>query len=642
MQGEPVIPPPLADDDDDVAWALQTAAVQWQRGSRADAVVWLRRAVDAAIAAGNPGRTKDLTELAAHVADRLVSEALSAPDSAAPPAPPSEPVRIEANDVDDLLTGRPPSKSQGPAPKVSMPSLTSEIPFDFEEEEEEEFDDQAPTIPPVSLDAGDVYDVEADELFESMPPSLRTSRRVLSVPQIPKIAPYLAPPEVRELADVPADVDEKTGDHIAASPADDRVDEPSDEPNEEARLDERSDAGFDEPTAPWDEDAENAARSVAPASFGARAPKWSSFKFDSYESTEVGVLGFDPLPASSPASSEGQEPAPPLPSEPPLDPAEFDAPPSARIGAPTLASVSDAELDAAEPDTDVSAASETAPEPAEYAPGSVSPEAAAIAPEPPATADEPAPPAGPALVDGILLSNVRGFEDLPDDVQSKLAESAVLTTLGAEDEVGSFGAALVTRGRVGIMPSIADVSAAFAQPGDIVFTRGSLGEGIVLRVVALEAGTVVASWTADLLGETMVDCPWVTDELRLVADRFQALAGATLGALGERLDDSLRGMVMSRLETKAYEPGETIVVKGKPVPGLHIVGAGRVELVGGETSSDDVGPGEFLFAQEVLSAGSAGVTARAGKSGAVTLFATRAVAHELLLSVPPLIEILAG
>jgi hypothetical protein len=36
------------------------------------------------------------------------------------------------------------------------------------------------------------------------------------------------------------------------------------------------------------------------------------------------------------------------------------------------------------------------------------------------------------------------------------------------------------------------------------------------------------------------------------------------------------------------------------------------------------------------------VTARAGKSGAVTLFATRAVAHELLLSVPPLIEILAG
>lgn len=633
MQGEPVIPPPLADDDDDVAWALQTAAVQWQRGSRADAVVWLRRAVDAAIAAGNPARTKDLTELAAHVADRLVSEALSAPDSAAPPAPPSEPVRIEANDVDDLLTGRPQSQSQFPAPKVSMPSLTSEIPFDFEEEDE--FDDQAPTIPPVSIDSGEVYDVDADELFESMPPSLRSSRRVVPVPQIPKIAPYIVPLEVHEPAAEPDSGDETTGDHVAAGAADAHADDRPDESTDEARPHESAEVGFDEPTAPWDEDAENAAKSAASAPFGARAPQSSSFGFDSHEATEIGVLGFDPLPPPSLSSSHDEGPAPPMPTEPPLDPAEFDAPPPARIAAPTLASVSDAELDAAE----ISAASELAPEPADFVPGSVSPEAAVIAPEPP---EEPPTPAGPPLVDGILLSNVRGFEDLPDDVQSKLADSAVLTTLGAEEEVGSFGAALVTRGRVGIMPSIADVSAAFAQPGDVVFTRGSLGEGILLRVVALEAGTVVASWNADLLGETMADCPWVADELRLVADRFQALAGATLGALGDRLDDSLRGMVMSRLEAKAYEPGETIVVKGKPVPGLYVVGAGRVELVEGDTASDEVGPGEFLFAQEVLSAGSAGVTARAGKSGAVTLFATRAVAHELLLSVPPLIEILAG
>jgi hypothetical protein len=614
MQGEPVIPPPLADDDDDVAWALQTAAVQWQRGSRADAVVWLRRAVDAAIAAGNPARTKDLTELAAHVADRLVSEALSAPDSAAPPAPPSEPVRIEANDVDDLLTGRPPTGSQWPAPKVSMPSLTSEIPFDFEEEDE--FDDQAPTIPPVSIDSGEVYDVDADELFDSLPTSLR--------PPGARAALIAPPPSSNEGDEHAQFNDEKTGDA-----SDDAI-----ESVENGAPRESHDAGFDEPTAPWDEDAENAAKAAAPAAFGARAPQSSSFGFDSHESTEIGVLGFDPLPSPASGSSYGEEPAPPMPTEPPLDPAEFDAPPPVRIAAPTLTSME--HDDSSEPDTDVaavSAASEIAPEPADFAPGSVSPEAAAIAPE---------PPARPPLVDGILLSNVRGFEDLPDDVQSRLAESAVLTTLGAEEEVGSFGAALVTRGRVGIMPSIADVSAAFAQPGDVVFTRGSLGEGILLRVVALEAGTVVASWNADLLRETMVDCPWVADELRLVADRFQALAGATLGALGDRLDDSLRGMVMSRLEAKAYEPGETIVVKGKPVPGLYVVGAGRVELVEGDTASDEVGPGEFLFAQEVLSAGSAGVTARAGKSGAVTLFATRAVAHELLLSVPPLIEILAG
>ena len=87
MEGDPVIPAPDADDDDDVAWALQTAAIQWQRGQRADAVVWLRRAVDASISAGRAERTRSLTRLAANVADRLVSEALAVPDSKAPPGP---------------------------------------------------------------------------------------------------------------------------------------------------------------------------------------------------------------------------------------------------------------------------------------------------------------------------------------------------------------------------------------------------------------------------------------------------------------------------------------------------------------------------------------------------------------------------
>src|SRR5438105_657353 len=103
MAGEPVIPAPLEDDDDDVAWALQTAAVQWQRGARADAVVWLRRAVDAAISAGNPSRTKALTRLAAEVADRLVMEAMAAPDSQAP-----GPASGKQDSVDELLTSEPP------------------------------------------------------------------------------------------------------------------------------------------------------------------------------------------------------------------------------------------------------------------------------------------------------------------------------------------------------------------------------------------------------------------------------------------------------------------------------------------------------------------------------------------------------
>jgi CRP-like cAMP-binding protein len=251
-----------------------------------------------------------------------------------------------------------------------------------------------------------------------------------------------------------------------------------------------------------------------------------------------------------------------------------------------------------------------------------------------------APPASP-IVDDISLEGVRGFEDLPEAAQLALAKSASLTTLSTDEEVGSFGAALVTRGRVGIMPAIADVASSVAKPGDIVFTRGTLSDGVALRVVALESQTTVASWSEEALRGAMADCPWVADELRLVADRFQADAGAVLGPLGDRLDDVLRDLVMSRLEVKAYAPDEVIVEEGKPVPGLHVVGGGRVELSSASGPPSEAGPGEFLFAAEVLGARKAHATARAGKGGALILFAPRSAAHELLLSVPTLIEILS-
>jgi hypothetical protein len=75
------------------------------------------------------------------------------------------------------------------------------------------------------------------------------------------------------------------------------------------------------------------------------------------------------------------------------------------------------------------------------------------------------------------------------------------------------------------------------------------------------------------------------------------------------------------------------------------VGAGRIEIVEGAGDNaevlDELGPGDFLFAAQVLQGGAAPSVARAGKSGALVLFAERKVAHELLVSVPPLLEIFA-
>ena len=57
---ESLLPTTRPDDDEDVVWGLSTASALWGRGERNDAIVWLRRAVDAAKAAGQPGRGAEI------------------------------------------------------------------------------------------------------------------------------------------------------------------------------------------------------------------------------------------------------------------------------------------------------------------------------------------------------------------------------------------------------------------------------------------------------------------------------------------------------------------------------------------------------------------------------------------------------
>ena len=95
-----------------------------------------------------------------------------------------------------------------------------------------------------------------------------------------------------------------------------------------------------------------------------------------------------------------------------------------------------------------------------------------------------------------------------------------------------------------------------------------------LRVVADGDDVRVAMWKRDALESATADCPWVADELRRLADRYQALAGATMGPLGERLDETLRDMVTSRLDVRVLAPGEQLIAKGDPVPGASSRGCG--------------------------------------------------------------------
>jgi hypothetical protein len=267
---------------------------------------------------------------------------------------------------------------------------------------------------------------------------------------------------------------------------------------------------------------------------------------------------------------------------------------------------------------------------------------------PPPSVARPGAPATPApepVLANISLADVRGLQDLPEEAQAELVSKARVERLARNDELTGFGVALVLEGWISIMPAIAEVPCARATAGDVVCTSGTLDEAIVLSAVAGQDETSVAVWDKAMLEEATQDCPWVADDLRLIADRYQTLAGVTMGAMGDRLDESLRAMVTERCEVRALMPYEVLVDKGGPVPGLHIVGAGRIEIAEGASDSaevlDELGPGDFLFAAEVLQGGAAPAVARAGKSGALVLFAERKVAHELLVSVPPLLEIFA-
>jgi len=242
----------------------------------------------------------------------------------------------------------------------------------------------------------------------------------------------------------------------------------------------------------------------------------------------------------------------------------------------------------------------------------------------------------------VVIGEVRGLEDLPPEGQVSLVRQATIEKLNTDEEVSSFGLALVVRGAVNVMPTVADAACARAVKGEIVWSQGNLDEGVALRLVATEDATEIAVWDASVLNAEVRDLPWVVDDLKALADRFQALAGVAMGPMGERLDDALRTMITDRCEVKRLLPGEELVERGKPVGGMFIMAAGRVEIADDETVLSELGPGDFLFASQVLSGGAAPHSARAGKGGALVLFAGRHVAHELLLSVPPLLEIFAG
>jgi cyclic nucleotide-binding protein len=338
-------------------------------------------------------------------------------------------------------------------------------------------------------------------------------------------------------------------------------------------------------------------------------------------------------PASSPLVAVEPEPMPPVPlreSEPPPPLPSFEAEPltsddAVTLKPPAAPRVFEPELEPEVADDEILLPDGPVPSVVATSPG--------IAP-PPSERRTPA-------IDPERIASVPGLEDLTPEIHAELGARARTRKLAPDEEVGGYGLLWVMRGMVMVMPTIADAVVATAVEGQTVFARGNLEVNVALRAVAGPNGAEVAVWQPEHFEEVLEKCPWVADELRSIADRFQALAGASMGLLGDRLDDSMRAMVTDRAEVKLLLPGETIFEQNKPVVGLYVLGAGEIELVKGGSVERTLGPGELLFSAAVLAHEPAPALARAGAPGALVLYFDRMTTHELVVSVPPLLELVA-
>jgi hypothetical protein len=97
------IPQAKSTDAEDVVWGLQTADALWKRGERIDAVVWLRRAAQAAGDANDDDRALELARAAAELTEWMsrAEEGGVVTSVAPPPAAESVPVPVDV-DVEEV------------------------------------------------------------------------------------------------------------------------------------------------------------------------------------------------------------------------------------------------------------------------------------------------------------------------------------------------------------------------------------------------------------------------------------------------------------------------------------------------------------------------------------------------------------
>ncbi len=691
------IPPPRDTDAEDVTWALQTAETQWKRNDREDALVWLRRAVLSAGEAHHDDRMIELARSAVELAEELEhggdDEITAAGDS----------LLVDDADVESLppsarapaLSGAPPvgtpappvgptaASAPAPAPVAPAPAPVAPAPAPVAAP-------PAPVAPAPATPPSPAAPAAAAALAPARVPRelVRPAIRPLSTasqravrPERPELRrtvtePTLARPQA---PDPRRTISEPTltrpDAHIGGFPPASAGPDPktlSLPGGTAAALALRSRAQLAVPAGGPASPAGASGRAPADGPQTDRASRLPPFEPHAHatvitdpgedEPTPVGrasavpVLPEAPVPAAPPApGSQPGSARPPgsvqpgstrAPGSVSVKPPPGSAQPaSIKPPGPASASVRPATGFAKHTSSPSGPLEETRPVPAVNQAEEVLAQLDSLS-EHPANKEPNTPvhrsthaPLAPKPVD---LSEVEAFADLPDDARETFAAAAVQVHFKAGEEVAEFALAYVIDGAVDVASRTVPVTASHLSKGAVLRARGTPTHSEAIRLVCATNAATIAVWSDDAVQAAFRSCPWVEDDLRSAADHIQALVGMTMGPLGRRLDEWLRLQVSSLLAVRSLLEGEYVAEAGAPVPGIVVVGAGHLELVEGDNVVGTLRAGEFLFPDQVLGAGAAPYGARAGAGGALVMTGNRKVAQELMVTCPPLLEILAG
>jgi hypothetical protein len=638
-----MLPEPSPEDAVDVVWGVSTAKTLWGRGERKEAIVWIRRAAEAAMAASQSFRATELLMYASELEDVLDSlppvrpqaEAGSpGPDAAAssdvPPTPvtpaprPATPIAPAAGTVPRPPSNAPPPLTPGSKSPIVIPAAPASRPA---------MDLPTSPRPPAAAAAtpskAPSTRPPAAAAAPSKAPSTRPPAVALPSPLTPKPASVPPPPR--------APVITQSGAAASTPP-----------PGTKAKGTRKTagqagstelDPWAEEPTSPGTFSTEVAAPrreghvqreadgSVLVIEMRARqAPPREDEPDD------------DVVTSAAPLEEVLKRKGPSRATPPPLPPTSRPPTQLANLG-PSSSPLSD------RPPITEPGAARVPPAPQVLKPLSpgmlptpIITSAPAPSPEPPKAAPVDAPTGRASFAD-IKLADISAFGDLPAEVHDLLTEVARIEELAKDEEVSGFGATLIVQGEAVVSATIVDTPAHRAPRGTLIPSRGTLADGVALRVVAGGDGARVAVWNQAVLDMALKSCPWVLDDLRPMADRLQALAGATMGPLGD-LDETARAKVIDRMAIRVVRPHEIIAEQGSKLPWLAVVGTGAVELLKGDRVTGEVGTGDFVFPGVVVRDLPAPTTIRAGAAGAVLLTGDQTLARDILTGSPPLIGIL--